>query len=133
MVLLLALVVLLAACSASPDKPPFRGELIINGLSIYNRTQAYVSAAQLMVPQTGAFVSCGAIAPGAVCATGFPEQEFSGWPVEMTWSQAGRIHSTGQITITPGEEVVEAGEAIVQISIVGPGSAGVELLAVERP
>ena len=84
-------------------------------------------AARLLVPATGNFISCGGIAPGAVCATGFPETTFTGNPVEISWSQNGQIWSTGELEVEPGQEVLEAGTALVRVIIAAPGSAGLRL------
>jgi hypothetical protein len=125
----LALVgMLLAACAGGPrpadtDKLP---ELLITGLVMENQTSSFVSAARLLVPATGQFVSCGNIAPGSTCATGFPEQRYTGNAFEITWSQAGNIWSTGELRIEPPATLVDAGEAWVRVVIAGPGSAGAE-------
>ena len=94
-----------------------------------NRTTAYISAARLLVPATGQFVSCGNIAPGTRCATAFPEQRYSGNAFEISWSQSGNIWSTGELWLEPSAELLEAGEAWVRVIIVGPGSAGAEFTA----
>jgi hypothetical protein len=118
----------LAGCAAAPapaereDLP----ELLIGGLVMENRTTAYISAARLLVPATGQFVSCSNIAPGTACATAFPEQRYSGNAFEITWSQSGNIWSTGELRVEPPAELVEIGEAWVRVVIAGPGSAGAE-------
>lgn len=100
----------------------------IEGLKIENQTQMWVSAARLMIPATGGFVSCGNIAPGSMCSTGFPEIDYSGSPVEVTWSQAGQIHSTGEFKIIIPDSIDEKKAAMVQVIITGPGSAGAALV-----
>jgi hypothetical protein len=112
---------LLACAPLSVDKAlPLR----IEGMQIENQTQVNVSAARLLVPVTGKYVSCGNIPPGAMCATTFPEIEYTGNPVEITWSQAGQIFSTGQFTVKLPDEWAEDKPAIVLVVIAGPGSAG---------
>lgn len=120
----------LAGCAGVPQpaEPEDLPELSISGLVIENRTTAYVSAARLLVPVTGQFVSCGNIAPRTQCATAFPEQRYSGNAFEVTWSQGGNIWSTGELRIEPDAELVEAGEAWVRVVIAGPGSAGAEFM-----
>ena len=127
----LALPLLLLAvggCSSSPQRSFENIDLNITGLAIINRTQAYVTAAQLMVPATGNFVSCGNIAPGNICSTAFPEREFTGNPVIVSWTQGSRIHNTGELQVIPSDEVIEEGFAVVRVMIVGEGVAGLELL-----
>lgn len=108
--------------------PP--GDLLeIVGARLENRSQAWVSSATLGVPATGRFVSCGNIAPGAECATSFPELAWSGNPVELNWNQGGQLWSTGEVSIEPSADVRLVGRAVVRVVIMGPGSAGVVLQA----
>ena len=95
-------VALLFACSTAPvdSGPPVQ----IDGMVIKNQTLMYISAVRLLVPITGNFVSCGNIAPESMCSTTFPEATYTGNPVEVTWSQGGQIHSTGQFVMRlPGD------------------------------
>lgn len=122
---------LLGACAAvsEPAREEELPEVMISGLVMFNQGQAYVSAARVLVPASGQFVSCGNIAPRSRCATGFPEQRYSGNPIEITWSQGGSIFSTGELQLSLPDEVIEAGQATVQVWIMGPGSAAAELAA----
>jgi len=102
--------------------------LKIEGLVIENQTRMWVSAAQLLVPVTGAFVSCGNISPESSCATTFPETDYSGNPVQITWSQAGQIHSTGEFVIQPPNDIDVERPAMVRVIITAPGSAGAAIV-----
>jgi len=113
---------MLMACAArSLDSTP---PLQIEGMVIENQTEMWVSAVRLLVPVTGNFVSCGNISPGSRCSTTFPETGYAGNPVEITWSQGGQIHSTGQFVMELPDEVDVDRPAMVRIVIAGPGSAG---------
>lgn len=116
----------MTACAGSG--PPVY-DVLIGGLEMQNHTRSWVSAARVLVPATGNFVSCGNIPPGGVCSTGFPETELTGNPVEISWSQNGQIWSTGELNVVPGEDVLEAGAARVLVVIAAPGSAGMRLVA----
>ena len=118
--------VLFQGC-ASQTVNPAPG-LKIEGLVIENQTRMWVSAARLLVPITGAFVSCGNISPESRCSTTFPETDYSGNPVEITWSQAGQIHSTGEFVIQPPDDVDVDRPATVRVVISAPGSAGAALV-----
>ena len=115
------MLLLLACASRSVDSDPL---LQIEGVVIENQTQMWVSAARLLVPLTGNFVSCGNISPGSMCSTTFPESGYKGDPIEITWSQGGQIHSTGQFVMDLPGEVDKERPAMVRIVIAGPGSAG---------
>lgn len=119
-------VVLLHGC-ASQARNPAPG-LKIEGLVIENQTRMWVSAAQLLVPVTGAFVSCGNISPESSCATTFPETDYTGNPVQVTWSQSGQIYSTGEFVIHPPNDVDVDRPAMVRVVITAPGSAGAEIV-----
>ena len=103
-------------------------DLLIQGLIFENRSQSPITAIRLLVPVTGAFVSCGHTSPGGFCATTFPEVAFSGNDFEVTWSQNGQIWSTGTLNLQPDQKVLDAGIAEVRIVIVAPGSAGAVLV-----
>jgi len=113
---------LLFGCSSGPvDRtPPFQ----IEGMIIENQTLMWVSAARLLVPISGNFVSCGNISPKSSCSTTFPETGYTGNPVEITWSQGGQIHSTGQFVMQVPADLDEDRPAVVHIVITGPGAAG---------
>jgi len=117
---------MLQGCVA-PARNPLSG-LKIEGLVIENQTRMFVSAARLLVPVTGAFVSCGNISPKSRCATTFPETDYSGNPVQVTWSQAGQIHSTGEFVIQPPGDIDIDRPAMVRVVITAPGSAGVVIV-----
>jgi hypothetical protein len=120
-------ILLLPACSSQGFvKPPLQ----IEGMSIENQTQMWVSAVRLLVPVTGNFVSCGNISPRSRCSTTFPEAGYTGNPVEITWSQGGQIHSTGQFVIQLPDDLDYDKPAMVRIVIAGPGSAGAAIVQI---
>jgi len=120
---------LLQGCAAQTRNPA--PGLKIEGLVIENQTRMWVSAARLLVPVTGAFVSCGNISPKSSCATTFPETDYSGNPVQVTWSQAGQIHSTGEFILRPPDDIDVDRPAFVRVVIAAPGSTGAAI--VQRP
>jgi hypothetical protein len=117
---------LLTGCASGPveNKPRIQ----IRGMQIENQTQMWVSAVRLLVPVNGNFVSCGNIVPGTSCSTTFPETEYTGNPVEITWSQGGQIYSTGEFAIQLPADLDEDKPVMVSIVISAPGSAGAVFL-----
>ena len=117
---------LLLACASGPEEnnPPLQ----IQGMVIENQTPMWISAVRLLVPVTGNFVSCGNIPPESMCSTTFPETAYTGNPVEVTWSQGGQIHSTGQFTVRLPEQLIEDSPGVVRVVIIGPNSAGAFIL-----
>ena len=112
----------LSACTAIPVEsvPPIQ----IAGMVMENQTQMYLSAVRLLVPATGNFVSCGNIPPGSMCSTTFPEADYKGNPVEITWSQGGEMHSTGQFRVQLPGDLDRNRTAQVHVVISGQGLAG---------
>ena len=117
----LCILFLLACASRSVNSTP---PLQIDRMVIENQTQMWVSAVRLLVPITGNFVSCGNISPGSMCSTTFPETDYTGNPVEITWSQGGQIHSTGRFVVQLPDDLDKDRSAVVRVVIAGPGSAG---------
>ena len=119
----------LSACAAgSVARDP---QIQISGMVMENQTEMYLSAVSLLVPATGGFVSCGTITPGSRCSTTFPEVNYSGNPVEITWSQAGQVHTTGQFHLQIPTDIDKHKAAEVRVVISGPGTAGA--IIVQRP
>lgn len=123
-------VFVLQACAAKSVETI--SALQIEGVAIENQTQMWVSAAKLLVPVTGRFVSCGNIAPGSLCSTTFPEAAYEGNAIEISWSQAGQIHSTGQFSMDIPEDIDRNRFAKVLVVIAGPGSAGAVIVQAEE-
>ncbi len=127
----LSLVALLAGCATTPGL--FQDSVIIDGLTFENRSASPVDGITLSVPVTGGFVSCGRIAPGARCASGFPDVAYEGNPVEIRWYQGGAEWNTGALTLQVDDEVRIHGRGEVRVVVIAPGSAGALLLPGEAP
>jgi hypothetical protein len=125
---------LLKGCAGVPGYGT--GAVAIDGLTFENRSGSPVDGITLLVPATGGFVSCGRIAPGARCASGFPEVSYAGDPVEVRWNQGRAEWSTGLVTLDIDDAVRSVGRGEVRVIVIAPGSAGAVLLpgrAGERP
>lgn len=120
----------LSACASSPGEGG--SGLAIVGLSFENRSTSPINGIQLLVPETGNFVSCGFIAPGASCASGFPGVEYRGQTMQISWTQGGEEWNTGEITLQPDETVRQIGAAEVKVVVLAPGSAGAVLVTGSR-
>jgi len=118
----LLVVLLLAACATGPaaSEPGIQ----ISGMVMENQTEMYLSAVSLVVPATGGFVSCGTITPGTRCSTTFPEVEYSGNPVEITWSQGGQMRTSGLFHLQVPSDLDRRLPAEVRVVITGPDTAG---------
>jgi len=106
-------------------------QIRISGMVMENQTEMYLSAVSLMVPATGGFVSCGTITPGTTCSTTFPEVEYSGNPVEVTWRQAGQAHTSGLFHLQIPTDLDKRKPAEVRVVISGLDAAGA--IIIQRP
>jgi hypothetical protein len=128
-----SLLLLVSACASAPEKPsalkaePVPG-LEIRGLLMFNATTSAISSVQLLVPATGGFISCGNIAPRAGCSTTFPEREYRGNAVDISWSKGGQSWSTGEFIVRPPKNIDLKQPAYVRVIIAGPGVAGAEIV-----
>ena len=87
-----------------------------------------ISSVQLLVPATGGFISCGNIAPRAGCSTTFPEREYKGNAIDISWTMAGQSYSTGEFIVRPPLNVNLHQPAYVRVIIAGQGVAGAEIV-----
>lgn len=106
--------------------------MAIDGLSFENRSSSPIDSIQLLVPASGNFVSCGLIAPGNTCASGFPGVAYHGEPIEISWTQGGEDWSTGRVTLEADEEIRLQGAASVVVVVLAPGSAGAVMVSNSR-
>jgi hypothetical protein len=118
----LGLCILLSACATGPVR--HEPAIQISGMVMENQTEMYLSSVSLMVPATGGFVSCGTITPGTGCSTTFPEVEYSGNPVEITWRQGGQMHTSGLFRLQVPGDLDRRQPAEVRVVITGPDTAG---------
>lgn len=125
--------VMLSACGINAERPATGEQLVIGGLTFQNQSRSMITGMQLLVAETGEFVSCGNIPPGGRCASTFPGRVYSGSPVEVSWNQGGQAWSTGSLRPSVSEEVARAGAAEVRVVVVAPGSAGVLLVPSGHP
>lgn len=122
LLLAVTFLVSMTACTVTQDDHGVR--LMIDGLKIENQTALPVSQVKLLVPSTGAFVSCGNISAKSMCSTRFPEASYSGNPIEISWVQGGQSYSTGRAELSIPRDIVEGVPVQVHVVIAGPGSAG---------
>lgn len=113
---------MISACATRFSEPA--PSLQIDGLLIENKSEMWISSARILVPATGRFVSCTTITPQSRCSTTFPETGYTGNPVEITWSQGGQEHTTGEFVIQLPAGLDYDRSARVLVVITGPGLAG---------
>lgn len=93
-----------------------------------NRTEMFLTSVSLLAPTTGGFVTCGTIAPGSVCSTTFPDTGYSGYPIEITWTAGGQVHSSGRFTLQVPTDLDDNKINVVQVVISGLDLAGAAIV-----
>ena len=76
---------MLASCVSV--QPPVKNTIKIRGLKINNLTGQSIDKITLIANTTHKFVSCGYIADGGECSTGFPLKEYQGNSMSIRWEQ----------------------------------------------
>jgi len=98
------------------------------GVRIFNQMELGVTDAQILVLQTGGFVSCGNILPATSCSTAFPGREYVGGSMRITWREQGLPQATADFTLKT-QAFADAGEALwIEVVIFAPGQAGARLI-----
>ncbi len=124
---------LLAACSnpvAQPAGTPVM-PLEIEGVIIQNLLAYPVTDVQILSLASGNFVSCGNIMQRSRCATTFPIRNYQRNPVQISWKERGTEYSMPPFVIDIPEGFSLDKAATIEVSIVGPGQAGAELVQPE--
>jgi hypothetical protein len=100
----------------------------IGGVRIFNQLELGVKDAQILVLQTGGFVSCGNILPATSCSTTFPGREYAGGSMRITWTEQGLPQATADFTLKT-EAFADVSKALwIEVVIFAPGQAGARLV-----
>ena len=110
---LTAFILIVAGCTSLPPMKPVK----VGGLVFHNNTPQVVQDVQLQVPKTGGFISCNTIFPGSSCATTFPSRQYRGGAVVISWRQAGKRFSSGEMQIRPRGKPASGKPATVIVTI----------------
>jgi hypothetical protein len=110
---LIVFILLAAGCTTLPAMKP----VSVGSLVFHNSTPQALQDVRLQVQKTGGFVSCNTVLPGHSCATTFPSRQYRGAPVVISWRQAGRRFSSGEIQIRPRRKPASGKPAMVIVTI----------------
>lgn len=101
----------------------------IAGVEIRNELQFRVTDARVLVPRTGEFVSCGTVFPGTACSAAFPQRDYRGDPLSVTWQERGEPQSVEDFVLEVPAGLDTARPVWLQVVIFSPGNAGARLLS----
>ncbi|MDX1824296.1 MAG: hypothetical protein R3354_06240 [Thiohalomonadales bacterium] len=115
------LLVVLTACNNLSEKK----SITVAGLVFYNDTTSPVHNVKLSVSKTYEMVACGIILPGKECSTTFPQREYQGNPVMVSWEQAGQLWSIRTLEVQlPGDFITnQPTNAVITLGKRGSASA----------
>jgi hypothetical protein len=100
----------------------------IAGIEIRNDLEYPVTEVQVLVPDTGEFVSCGSVFARTSCAAAFPLREYRANALRITWKEHGQLRSVDDFVLQ-APAALDAGRPVwVQVVIFAPGQAGARLL-----
>jgi hypothetical protein len=129
MLAIFLLTLLLNACAVSGESPPTHGAAFeIVGVRIFNQLESSIADAQILVLQTGSFVSCSSIQPATSCSTSFPGREYGGGPMRVTWKEQGLPQATDDFALKTEAFATSARPLWVEVVIFAPGQAGARLV-----
>jgi len=103
----------------------------IGGVRIANQMRQGVTDAQILVLQSGNFVSCGNIFPGTTCSTSFPDRVYEGGPLRITWKERGLAKATPDFALKTAGFVGLGKSLWIEVVIFAPGQAGAKLVLPE--
>ena len=124
----LVLLLSLAGCTALPKSEPTPAGVEIDGIVINNQLAITITDAQVLVPATGNFVSCGNIQGRSSCSTGFPGRPYSSNALLVSWKESGTPQSTDEFVVKIGSDIDMGRSARLEVFIFSPGQAGARLI-----
>ena len=84
-----------AACANLAKTDP----LTVSGLTFHNTTATPIQNARLSVSKTHGLVACGVILPHNECSTTFPQRQYQGNPITVSWQHAGQTWTASDISV----------------------------------
>lgn len=94
----------------------------------YNSGTSPIHKATLRVSDTHGLVACGIILPGKECSTTFPQREYQGSPVIISWEQAGHSWTTGEFNVLLPTQPPISGPSMAIVTLGDHGVIDVRLV-----
>ena len=118
------ILLVVSACAELPTTNP----ITVAGLMFYNNTDAPIQNAKLSVTTTRGLVACGVILPWKECSTTFPVRQYQGNPIIVTWEQAGKTWSSGEIYVKLPSASAAAAPTIAVVTLGVQGAIDMKLV-----
>lgn len=119
---------LLGLLVASCAELPKTNHLTVAGLTFYNLTSSPIKNARLSVHKTHGTVACGFILPYKECSTTFPQRQYQGNAITVSWQQAGQTWTASDVEVQLPEYPIPNRSTIALISLGENGSISARLI-----
>jgi len=83
------------ACAELPQSDP----LTVAGLTFHNATSTPIHNARLSVSKTHGLVACGVILPHNECSTTFPQRQYQGKTITVSWQNEGQTWTSSDVSV----------------------------------
>lgn len=123
-ILYLVMMLLGFGCSQLPKA----SSITVAGLVFFNTSRTPIHNATLRVSNTHGLIACGIILPGKECSTTFPQRDYRGNPIIVTWEQEGQSWSTGEVNIQLPSQSATGEPNIAIVSLGDQGKINVRLV-----
>ena len=114
----------ISSCAELPRTNP----LTVGGLTFHNTTSSPIKNARLSVHKTHGTVACGFILPYKECSTTFPQRQYQGNAITVSWQQSGQTWTATNVDVQLPEFPIPNRSTIALISLGENGSISARLI-----
>jgi hypothetical protein len=107
---------------------PKTNHLTVAGLTFHNTTSSTIRNARLTVHKTHGTVACGFILPYKECSTTFPQRQYQGNAITVSWQQSGQSWTATNVAVQLPEYPIPNRSTIALISLGENGSISARLI-----
>mgnify|MGYP001824081284 FL=1 len=102
--------------------------LTVAGLTFHNTTSSPIKNARLTVHKTHGTVACGFILPYKECSTTFPQRQYQGNAITVSWQQSGQSWTATNVAVQLPEYPIPNRSTIALMSLGENGSISARLI-----
>jgi hypothetical protein len=113
-----------SSCAELPKSNP----LTVAGLTFHNTTSSPIKNARLRVNKTHGTVACGFILPYKECSTTFPQRQYQGNAITVSWQQAGKTWTATDVYVQLPEHPIPNRTTTALITLGQNGSISARLI-----
>lgn len=114
----------ISGCAELPETNP----LTVAGLTFHNATSTPIKNARLSVSKTHGMVACGFILPHKECSTTFPQRQYQGNAITVSWQHAGHTWTSTDVYVQLPEYPIPNRPATAVVTLGENGSISARLI-----